>query len=389
MKDSNHEILIPPFDGTLSGSRIVRSHIEAILRSWNHIVHQGAFVFDVDETLVGADESFEEHPELLRILHLLIREKVEIAFISGSPTEVVKNRILIPLQRIAASSESRLDQITFYVNGGSTKIELNKNDEWIRDEAYALAYRIPAKNLTLFRDWLQDRIFEKFSMDEAGFERMIKAWREKREKQWGHLNVRFDDRWIEGKSWQLLFWPDRVMAAVKAGKGHDNISYPFINTRGVTYSSSGEFLGLSGFSASGFYEIKEKDNVGFSLDVRDYLLDRAYKDIPEVMKEICLRKAGRSSLDATKKGADKTAALRDFIQSKKRNHAYVFYFGDEFFAGGNDEPIAKDDRLRESGICLLSLNKEVQPTYEHVLWIGRDPKATNDFLSMITKPIKK
>lgn len=389
MKDSDREMLIPPFDGTLSGSKIVRSHIDAIIRSWNHIINQGAFVFDVDETLVGSDESFEEHPELLRILHLLIREKIEIAFISGSPTEVVKNRILIPLQRIATSSESRLNQITFYVNGGSTKIELNHNDEWVRDEAYALTYRIQAKNLTIFRDWLQDRVFEKFSMDAAGFERLIKAWREKRDKQWGGLNVRFDDRWIEGKSWQLLFWPDRAMAAVKAGKAHDNISYPFINTRGVTYNAGGEFLGLSGFSASGFYEIKEKDNVGFSLDIRDYLLDRAQKDIPEVMKEISLRKAGRSSLDATKKGADKAAALRDFIQCKKRNNAYVFYFGDEFFTGGNDEPIAKDDRLREAGICLFSLNKEEQPFYEHVLWIGRSPKATNDFLSLITKSRRK
>ena len=389
MKNSKHEILIPPFDGTLSGSQIVRSHIDAIQRSWNHIVNQGAFVFDVDETLVGSDASFEEYPELLKTLHLLIREKVEIAFISGSPTEVVKNRILIPLQRIAVSNESRLNQLTFYVNGGSTKIELNQDDEWIRDEDYAVAYRIPAKNLTLFRDWLQDRIYEKFNMDVDGFERMIQVWRQKREKQWGNLNVRFDDRWIEGKSWQLLFWPDRAMAAVKAGKGYDNISFPFINTRGVTYDSNGEFLGLSGFSASGFYEIKEADGVGFLLDVRDYLMERAVKDIPEVMKEISLRKAGRSSLDATKKGADKAAALRDFIHTKKRNRAYVFYFGDEFFAGGNDEPIANDERLRESGICLFSLNKDEQPCYEHVLWIGRSPKATHDFLSMMTKPIKK
>ena len=188
---------------------------------------------------------------------------------------------------------------------------------------------------------------------------------------------------MRGEPWNLEYWEDHKMAQVKAGLAHGTISYPFINTRCVQYDAQGCIKQLLGFSAAGFYYLSQEKGDLVDFDIRDDLIQKIQADQDPLLSCIAMRKAGRSSIDIIRKGADKAAALKNFIETTSRHGSLVFYFGDEFFEGGNDQPIADSAELKKLGLCILALNKEIPPKQTHILWMGRSYDATGQFLASL------
>ena len=98
-------------------------------------------------------------------------------------------------------------------------------------------------------------------------------------------------------------------------------------------------------------------------------------------RELVFRKAGRSSIDITRTGADKAACLKDLIRSQNLSTGLVYYFGDEFFPGGNDEPVALDPALQD--INVLAFNQDKAPAFKHLLWAGKSVASAHALLSRL------
>ena len=362
----------------------MEKEIQEIQSCWKQVIQKGAFVFDLDETLIAPDDSLSHNPEIGNSLLALLKQNLHIAFISGSPGSVVWNRVLIWLKENLGENQSLLEQITFYVNGGSSKYQM-KSGEFKEDAAFSKKNQLPADLVLRIRTLMNGYIQRKWDLKQQDYETLLKAWHKKRQEQWGHLDLQFDDAWIQGKPWEIQFWEDEAMALIKSGQGKGKMTYPFINVRRVHRNEAGEMEGLAGFSISGFYELHESRGDALNWDLRDWILEQLKKDLGPSADLVVLRKAGRSSIDGTKKGTDKAAALKNFIQETKRTPGFVSYFGDEFFTGGNDQPVADDPEITESGVRIFALNLRQPPPSKHVHWLGKGKEVTREFLGKIAQ----
>ena len=116
------------------------------------------------------------------------------------------------------------------------------------------------------------------------------------------------------------------------------------------------------------------------MDRRDDLLEKITREMPEVAAQLSFKKAGRSTIDVTKVGVDKASALKDFFASAKRNPGRSFYFGNEFYEGGNDEPVASDAELQSQGLKVCSVSSEETP---ELYWLGDGPNVLQEFLGQL------
>lgn len=371
----------PPLDGSLSSNSGVSAFMRSVTRNWNTICESGAFVFDIDETLMPPDDSLLKHEQLSHLLIRLMQSGVRLSLISGGPGTVIENRILKPLSAQGLSNEI-FKNFTLYTNGGSTKLTYESSG-WQEDKAYTCLHRIPGRVLATLRDELQSFINHKFELSHEDSESLFRIWRQKRHEQWQHCDVTFNDHWMRGEAWKLECWSDHDMAAVKARQKNGYTSYPFINTRGAHQDSNGNIEWVLGLSASGFYALSREKGDLIDFDIRDMIIEKMTHSDKADLAGIHMRKAGRSSIDITCKGADKAAALKDFVEASSCHPSLVFYFGDEFYEGGNDQPIAESKTLKKAGLCILALNKEKAPLHSHVLWIGRSHDATGQFLAAL------
>lgn len=371
----------PPLDGRLADNSAVAAFIQSVNRNWNSIRESGAFVFDIDETLVPPDDSLERHEPLTQLLLRLINSGIRISLISGGPGTVIENRILKPLEARGLTTDI-FRNFTLYTNGGSTKLTFD-GMRWLEDEGFTSVHQIPGETLERFRTVLEAAVRRGMELSDADRESLLRIWREKRHEQWKNCRIEFRDGWMRGEPWRLEFWDDQNMASVKAGKSEGQTSYPFINIRGVQYASGSDVRSVLGFSAAGFYALSREKGDLVDFDVRTDLIRQIETADPEAFSRISMRKAGRSSIDVTRKGADKAAALKDFIESTGCHPSLVFYFGDEFYSGGNDQPIAESPELKKLGLCILALNRETAPVQTHILWLGRSTDATCQFLASL------
>ena len=79
---------------------------------------EGAFVFDVDNTLLPKKKKVGDFPELAELLMSLTREGVEVAVISGNSEPLQMDQVIYPLRAaMAAKGEVRLmERVTLYVH---------------------------------------------------------------------------------------------------------------------------------------------------------------------------------------------------------------------------------------------------------------------------------
>lgn len=321
----------------------------------------GALVFDIDQTLLPPDESLDKYPAIRKKIVELLQAGMCVAFISGGPGAVAKHRVLDPLLR---KGRTKVNRLHFYVNGGGSKFRVTKKGELIEDLAFAKKNKIKGAHVLAIKHLLEKYAQKKFGMNP----KMIGEWRQKRDAQWRGRKIQFDDGWMENKKWQIAFWEDTDMAAVKAGKRSSRTSFPFINTRRTKRNAKGQIQSVAGLTPSGFYTRREK------------IIANLKRDLGKITDQLMMREAGRSSIDITRAGADKAACLKDLIETEKLEPRFVSYFGDEFHAGGNDEPIVSDDELQNSELNIYALNPQKPPCSARAYWLGKNPAALHTFL---------
>lgn len=336
-----------------------------VCASWEGVREKGAFVFDVDETLLLPDQSLGEVPRLQELLLDFLTQGLQIGFISGGPGSVVKNRILNPLQKAGKPWRDKGGSLLFYVNGGCSKYTVGSRGDFREDASFSEGKRIPGETVEKVKALLEEYLKKRLWLNEAEYLKLLKVWGQKRDEQWGRLEIVFDDAWVKEESWRMACLDDKEMAAVKEGEKRVWTSFPFINTRCTQWDREGRIQSVASFTPCGFYPC---DGPGH--DVRDSIIRRLRKDLGGKADELKMLKAGRSSIDITRGNVDKAAALKDLIVSLERDPACVYYWGDEFFDGGNDEPLARDRQLKEWGVHLLAFNRVRPPSAEHVLWAG-------------------
>lgn len=362
--------------------------VAGIVQKWQLVSDKGAFIFDIDETILNPDEVLIHDSSLTQSLTQLIEKGLMIAFISGSPWAVVENRLLNPLTRVLSASGHDLDKLSFYVNGGSSKL-IHLNNQFIEDTAFTEKNLISADYIHRVKELLTDYLYRRFDLSKERFDCLLEAWQKKRQEQWGKCEVEFDTRWSEKSGWEMAFLDDREMAAIKAGQRAGKTSYPFINTRRTQKNNKDQITGVAGFTPSGFYALSQAAGDGIDLDIRDWIIERLKQDMGALSKELILRKAGRSSIDITKRGTDKASAVKDFLETRRRTEELCYYFGDEFFPGGNDSPILEDEALKKRGLHLMALNKEEPIKDKRLFWLGTTHRATHLFLAQLAESLRE
>lgn len=329
------------------------------------IRENGALIFDIDQTLLPPDESLDRYPEIRAAIVRLLRGGLCLAFISGGPGAVAKNRVLEPLFREAGPEADCFRRLSFYVNGGGSKFTVSYDGILTEDKIYAAKNQIPGEAVHAVKKVLEEMIRRRFGLSDALFTQVWAGWKKKREEQWKGRAISFNDGWSEGRPWEIEFLEDSKMADIKAGKCGGKTSFPFINTR--LMAARGEKIeSVAGFTPTGFYELSKSRGDALDLDLRAQVIHELQKGFSA--EELIFRKAGRSSIDITRKGTDKAACLKDLIRSENLNPARIFYFGDEFFPGGNDEPVALDPELQKSGLKIHAV-KACSETHAFLLKI--------------------
>src|SRR5690349_190865 len=99
----------------------VRGLLDTMGSLWPAILEKGAFVFDIDDTLLPPDDPISNHPDLVDRLAGFLRSGLKLAVISGSPGAVVEHRLIKPLKKSMGRRAESLSNLTAYVNGGSSK----------------------------------------------------------------------------------------------------------------------------------------------------------------------------------------------------------------------------------------------------------------------------
>lgn len=349
--------------------------LDQIRSAWHDIRSHGAFVFDIDETLMSPDHTLQEAPDAAHVLEKLLAAGMRVALISGSPGAVLVNRVVQPLQQHTRVQTSWLERLTLYVNGGTSKWVFNAAGHIEEQTEFSEKHLISAEEVEKIRKAVESAVHARFGWDEETFGNIYEAWQKKRDRQWQGKPVLFKEIFPGSGGIELL--DDTRMAQMKAGQKHPavKVSYPFINTRGIFLESDGRLRGVSGITPTGFYVLSKAQGDNFDLDLRDKLIEMMEVKLGSLNRALALRKAGRSSVDITRAGSDKASALLDYLQTHALRANAVYYFGDEFYDGGNDQPIAENEALRMAGLKIVALNHLSAPQYHHVQWLG---KSTHD-----------
>jgi|GEM_PF-1902406 len=372
----------PPRDGSLSQTPPVQELIHSLILRMESIKERGALVFDIDETLMSPDASLRDETEVRELLLRLLRKGILLGLISGGPGTVVKHRIFDPLIESLGANHELLFRFYVYANGGSSKYAADKTGRFAEDLEYASAHRISGRILYRIKDLIESYAGEGFRLGEL-LPGVVQEWKRKRSQQWNATDVFFDDSWMEQRPWKADLWDDEAMARVKAGKEKGRTTFPFINVRRGSLSVEGRVEELSGISVSGFYSLRKENGDLNDLDCRDEIIKWLTKDLGGDARDIVMKKAGRASIDITKSGTDKSAALFDFISHWKCSAGLVFYFGDEFFHGGNDLPVAEAPALSAQKVSLIALNRQIKPSQSGIVWAGRSCAATRELLKRV------
>lgn len=290
--------------GTELGQLLDAGRVERLRR-------EGAIVLDVDDTLLaregacGREETFAESAAAA-LLPELLRRGFRVALVTGHGWRQLQTRLVAEIvarlradgDATRATAASSLERLRVYANRGATKIVWD-GERHAFEEIYGARYQLRTADVRPLRELL-----ERLG---AEFERDVAARREWYASafprfDFSALPARVDER--EGAV--LVLRP--IPARRHAGRGVD------LNPRAEIYARGLRLLRRAGLE--GEYELAE---------------------------------SGRSSIEITRRGVSKEAALRDLLAELSAGataretdvESSLVYVGDEFYAGGNDEVIPR------------------------------------------------
>ena len=215
--------------GLFRSDPAVRSLISEIVQNQPAIKRDGAFIFDVDMTVLPKNAKLlTDYPELAYLFMRLLREGFRVAIISGSSEYEQMNRILEAINIQMRDGPKALENLTFYVNGGATKIALNNDGSKNYDEVYNNGHSMDCETLKaavtnalreMAKDWFVGR------GDPGRRDKFIQANIDKFQP------LQLQAPWGEDKTWEPEWrTPEDV---VEMEKERSKIPFPWGELRGV------------------------------------------------------------------------------------------------------------------------------------------------------------
>lgn len=280
---------------------------------------RGALVLDVDDTLLareradgGAGEETFAESAAAAALPELLRRGFRVCLITGHGWRQLETRLVAPVvEHLRASCDDAaacIARLRVYANRGATKIVWDGARHAV-DEVYGVRHQLRDEDVPALRALLES-LGAEFEADvrargdwyRASFPRF----------DFATLPARVSER--EGALLVLRPVPSRIHASDKTTTA--------ANPRAEVYARGLELLQGAGLSEH--YELAE---------------------------------SGRSSIEITRRGVSKEAAMRDAIAELSASSGApaceveesIMYVGDEFFAGGNDFVIPQ---LFPRALCL-------------------------------------
>lgn len=374
VRDGQNEI------GLFASQDKVNSLIASIKEHWGQIVEKGAFVFDVDKTILPqGSKGLDDYKELAYLFMQLLRKGVRVAIISGSSLPEQLLRIHHPIQREMKDDVSGLKNLTFYVNGGATKVKFDEQGNVVLVDEYNQTHLMDVR---LIKEAINEafKVFahRKFGLDPehiAVFKKAVLEYMSSR-KRTENLNVTFDV--FDQPSWRPEWLTPEQLA--QRNEQHQSLSVPWVEVRGAVGEHYTASLTVSALPETVRRPLRQILRKLILLKFHQAGLD---------LKNYHIRTGGKTSLDITQSNAEKPSALKDFIEKEQLDPDFVFYIGDEFFNYfgllGNDESIAMSKDPLVSAVRTIAVNdNHMHGANEKTLWIGRTPQATMEFLSAVT-----
>ncbi len=367
--------------GLFRKKKPVAALIREIKTNFPRIVKEGAFAFDVDMTLLPKNsDELTDYPELAYLLMRMLREGVTVSIISGNSFEEQGARILEAIKREMKDDFSALDNLVFYVSGGATRFNINKNGEVVPDAEYNRSHEL---NLDILKSGVNQALRELAAKNFGLNPDQLAAFISETQKKNGS-HVTFP--WKDGGVWEPEWLTPAEVKARKEKK--QPLAFPWVEVRG-DFITPGSIVASITVKPMQVFEYE-----GNKIDLRDEFQAHLRTLMFENQGSFVIRSGGTSSTDITTSTANKNVALENLIASRGLDAKWVFYFGDEFYQRqvavssgtvtqlGNDEAIALDPNL--SAFRTLAVNStDMKGASAKTIWIGRSPQATLEFLESV------
>ncbi|MBF0123037.1 MAG: cyclic nucleotide-binding domain-containing protein [Candidatus Omnitrophica bacterium] len=365
--------------GLFTRDEKVRKLIEHIKTPavWRQIVEKGAFVFDVDKTILPkVSEGLNEYKELAYLFMRLLREGVRVSIISGNSLEEQMPRIHDAIKEEMRDDLSAFQKLSFYVDGGATKVKFDSNGkaQVIDDYNKSRVMNLPEVQKEI-NAALQELGAGKFGLDPVEQEAFKAALQEYLAGNSKLKDLKMDLPWLEGRPWEPQWLTPKQVAEIN--EQHGTLAMPWVEMRGAG-------------NGVGSLSIKPTPETGkdpLRAALQEKILARLTAAGVSAGK-YNLRSGGATSTDMTQANAEKPGALLDFIETEGLDPSFVYYFGDEFFdrkgKSGNDEAIAKSSDPTLAKVNTLAGNDDdIQGANAKTTWIGRTPQATTEFMGAL------
>lgn len=283
---------------------------------------QGALVLDVDDTLLAragsaGEESFAESAPAA-LLPELLRRGFNVCLITGHGWEQLQSRLIAPIvERLREAGDdaagASIARLRVYANRGATKI-IRDGERHGTDAVYGARHQLRDEDKTALRSLLET------------------------------LGGEFDASYRARREWFQAAFP----------------RFDFATLPARVSEREGAVLVLRPIPARMHAADKEVSNPRAEVYARGLELLRA----ANLSDRYELAESGRSSIEITRRGVSKEAAMRDLIAELTATmeaataatgedaagvEESLVYVGDEFFAGGNDFVIP---RVFPRALCL-------------------------------------
>ena len=359
--------------------------INEIRGNWPNIVSHGAFVFDVDQTILPkGSRGLHEFNELAYLFMRLLREDVKVAIISGNSQSQVMKRMYEAIKSEMKDDHSAFKNLTLYVNVGATKIEFDSDGkDPIVDLNYSVAHGMDENLMQeAINEALKEAAAENFGLNEEAMAEFLKAMEEYRAINYPKLN--FTLPWKDGGAWRPEWESEQDIEHPVDGR---EIAVPWIEMRGEARLGGEQVIGSLAIKPTPEFKIG-KDKYDVRRMIQNKIIERLTAK-GKAWGDFIFTNGGKTTTDITQVKAKKTTALLDFIASNHLDAQWVYYLGDEFFVRkgkeGNDESIARASEL--SRVKTLAVNMEdMEGADAKTLWIGRSPQATVELLEAVVDP---
>jgi hypothetical protein len=216
------------------------------------------------------------------------------------------------------------ENLTFYVNGGATKVGFNKEGVETPDDEYNSKHSIKEADVSSVEKAIRQGLIDVFRQGLTVTEKEL--LRKQTEQRHPGKTVLFPG----DLGWDVV---SKTKKEISEYGTKETLSFPQIEVRHQPNSPSE----VASLAVRPFY-VEQKTEL---VMVRRKVIDAIRRVLASELKSFDLRSGGGTTIDMVQEDATKSPALEDFIHSGALLPEFVFYFGDEFFEKegnfGNDE----------------------------------------------------